>query len=277
MKKLIVIFNLVIMFFASNLFSQQQNLIGNSYITVADMIEVHGIDVNGNIDNNVTFRVRIGTKFRVNGFDSANNLKITFWYFDTKPTASSAQKATNNYGRTTNYVIEAWADGLEFTIDPKLVDNSCKHFYGKSNSFTWGIMTLPIKARFGNSDGRLFTFEENLNLGFTCGFRHQFASTTLQAINILAGFGVGSTKIDSSGMKNTLLTPSSRSALSLNLLNIGVLYQFDIFQIGFFMGGDYIPTEIGRNWKYQGKPWLGMAIGVSLFSKNKTDSKDGKN
>ena len=283
MKKILLLFSLTCVFLIQKNYAQQQNLIGSSFITIADFIEVNGVDAYGNIDLSKTFKIRVGTKFRINGFDDNNNLKITFWdYYINKDNTHAVKanqnnlKATNTYPVKDTFIINSWANRIEFVIDPKLLDNSCKQYFGKSNTFTWGFMTLPIKVRFGDKKNRLFTFEENLSLGLTCGYRYQFPSKNPQAINVLSGFGIGRSKIDTSSMKNTILTPSSNTAPTLNL-NLGILYQFEVFQVGFFIGGDYILTEIGRNWKYQGKPWLGMAIGVSLFSKNNTNTQDGLN
>lgn len=57
----------------------------------------------------------------------------------------------------------------------------------------------------------------------------------------------------------------------------GIVYQHEAFQIGIFIGEDFIVGELGRNWKYQGKPGLGLAIGVSLFTKNNDQNSTGNN
>ncbi|WP_281270912.1 hypothetical protein [Mucilaginibacter oryzae] len=31
-----------------------------------------------------------------------------------------------------------------------------------------------------------------------------------------------------------------------------------------------------RDWKYQGRPWVGLAIGISLFSRNDTRAEAGE-
>ena len=72
-----------------------------------------------------------------------------------------------------------------------------KIYYGKSNDFTWGVMTLPIKARIGNKKDRFFDFEENLNLGFTAGLKHQITGSHQQWLNYLAGVSVARVRTDS--------------------------------------------------------------------------------
>ena len=61
-----------------------------------------------------------------------------------------------------------------------------------------------------------------------------------------------------------------KTSLALSLHG-GFLYQFETFQVGLFVGADFVPGTIGRNWMHQGRPWVGLAIGVSLFSKNSVD------
>jgi len=141
--------------------------------------------------------------------------------------------------------------------------------------FTWGVMTLPIKARFGNGGKRLFDYEERLNLGFVFGLKKQLKGYNQQALNYLAGFGITSAKTDSSSMKD-LSDYDGKTSLALSL-HTGVLYQFETFQVGFFVGADFVPGTVGRSWRHQGRPWIGLAIGVSLFSKNSVDGTESGN
>jgi hypothetical protein len=50
------------------------------------------------------------------------------------------------------------------------------------------------------------------------------------------------------------------------------MYQYDKFQVGLFSGLDYIDQSSNVIWAYQGKPWVGFAIGVSLFGENKSSN-----
>ena len=61
------------------------------------------------------------------------------------------------------------------------------------------------------------------------------------------------------------------------MFSLGMLYQYETFQVGVFTGVDVIPGELGRNWKHQGRPWIGFALGVSLFTKTNPGSDSGKN
>jgi hypothetical protein len=47
------------------------------------------------------------------------------------------------------------------------------------------------------------------------------------------------------------------------------MFQYNKFQIGLYVGKDFV-GENANKFAYQGKPWLGLAIGVSLFGESKT-------
>jgi hypothetical protein len=155
--------------------------------------------------------------------------------------------------------LDSWANNLQFFIPLKDFNDKCEPIYPHQRSFTWGFLTLPIKARFGNKDAS-FTFEEKVNFGISFGLKWQHVGTTYSASNLLGGVSVGSVKIDND---------NSASALSFS---VGYMYQYDKFQIGLFSGVDYTGQSPKVNWAYQGKPWVGFAIGVSLFGENKTSA-----
>ncbi len=153
--------------------------------------------------------------------------------------------------------IDSWANNMQFFISLKDFNDKCESIYPHKRGFTWGFLTLPIKARFGNSKAP-FTFEEKINFGISAGLRWQHVNRVYSASNLLGGVSVGGVKIDKD---------NSASALSFSA---GYMYQYDVFQIGIFTGVDFIDKSAGVSWGYQGKPWVGFAIGFSLFGENKT-------
>ena len=153
--------------------------------------------------------------------------------------------------------IDSWGNNMQFFIPLKDFNDKCESIYPYKKGFTWGFLTLPIKVRFGNSKAP-FTFEEKINFGISAGKRWQYVNTVYSASNLLFGVSVGGVKIDKD---------NSASALSFSM---GYMYQYDVFQIGIFTGADFIDKSGGFSWGYQGKPWVGFAIGFSLFGENKT-------
>jgi hypothetical protein len=280
MKKIIII--ILLFAFVNRTSAQQQSITGNSYITIVDNMTVYGVRSNGSIDREQFFKVPKGTKFNANGLDSSNNIRITFWNYPNPSDTSKAHKvpkmgkASLPQGYSSNYsaakeFIGNWANDKEFIVDLKDFNSCCKLYYGKRFDFAWGVMTLPIKARLGNGDDRFFDVEENLNLGFTFGLRHQLPGVKEQALNYLLGVSIARVRADSISLKNNFKAPQSSVASAL-MFSGGVLYQYETFQIGIFVGFDNVMGELGRNWKFQSRPWIGFAVGVSLFSRNGTQA-----
>lgn len=259
--------------------SNAQNLIGKVYITTSDQIAVFGLDDKGNLDSARRYSARGYSKFSVVGFDEQNNVLITFWRYpvwhgNTKSYVHSdtiTKKYFADYQDSLQF-IGAWANYKRFAINPRILNSSAREYFGSKTEFTWGVMTLPIKARFGNHDDKFFDFEERLNLGFAFGMKKQLRGYVEQSMNYLIGFGITNVKTDSISLKDVSMY-DGKNSLALTLHG-GVMYQFDSFQVGLFLGTDFVPGSVGRTWVYQGKPWIGLAIGISLFSKNNATPAD---
>ena len=159
--------------------------------------------------------------------------------------------------------INSWANGWQFFISAEDFSNNCLFTYPHSNKFTWGFLTLPVKMRFDNNKGGRFDFEQNLNFGLTFGDKHQLVSTSDISLNYLVGLSVVNVPLNDA----TTTTPAtSTTAISTS---IGCMFQYDKFQIGAFVGEDFAGSHANQ-FNYQGKLWLGFAIGVSLFGEGKT-------
>ncbi|AMR31531.1 hypothetical protein A0256_08880 [Mucilaginibacter sp. PAMC 26640] len=272
MCKLIISIVLIMTTFGS----YAQAIIGKMYTIVPDFVNVYGVTKTNSIDPVAKFRASGGTKFTVTGFDKDHNIKLTFWrYVDARMHTKqydSVKRAEElyNFGVPNGY-IGKWANYKEFAMSPEDFNSSCIAYYGTKTEFTWGVMTLPIKLRPGNGSSRFFSYEESLNLGFVFGWRQQLKGKVKHSINYLMGVGIANVKTDSLSQKSGI-SPAGASAAAFSV-NAGVLYAHNNFQIGFFVGKDHIPGSQGRDWKYQGKPWIGLAVGISLFSD--TDSQGG--
>ncbi len=290
--------------------SISQNLIGKSFITNVENIRVYPSDTLN--DGKQFYYVHKDTKFTVIAIDKNNNLVITFWKYNTDSTQlkkwptpnflTDSVKAftavlhqrrsglsrvlhdlriplprNNNLDyQDENKYIGAWAGNSSFIIPLASFNQQTSPYNGKSNSFNWGVMTLPVKLRLGNHQDRYFNFEEKINLGFTAGWKHQFQSRINQGVNVLSGFGIANVKTDSVSLDNGYYDSKhvSETAFSATL---GCLYEYDVFQIGLFFGKDYLGSTLSRHWKYQGKTWIGLAIGISLFGTQTQSTSSGTN
>ena len=143
--------------------------------------------------------------------------------------------------------------------------------------FALGIAIVPIKMRFGNSkkskatiDSRYFNFESAVSLGFSVGCNVKLDKSKFTARNnlaFLAGISLSSVPLDSFTTKGFLKTNTNNASITGH---IGMLYQIDNFQIGVFTGIDYLAGEVGNQWKYRNKPWVGIGLGYSIFQAKKT-------
>jgi hypothetical protein len=282
--KLVILFVVCVLSFHQT-WGQSQSLVGKVYVVYSDQISVFGLNASGILDSTLKFTAKGGTKFSVVGFDDKNNILVTFWRYGKWDPAAGKYRYTRSDTIKKSYFLHYndslefignWANYKRFAINPRILNSSCKEYFGPKKEFTWGVMTLPIKARFGNNGKKLFDFEERLNLGFVFGLKKQLKGYSQHSLNYLAGFGISSARTDSLSMKD-LSAYDGRTSLALSL-HAGFLYQFEMFQVGLFIGADFVPGTVGRGWMHQGKPWVGLAIGVSLFSKNSVDgAEEGAN
>ena len=139
----------------------------------------------------------------------------------------------------------------------------CLPIHPSSESFTWGFLTLPLKLRFDNDKGGRFNFEQNLNFGLTFGGKHQYVSKNDISFNYLAGISVVNVPL------NNAMTGSEATSTAGFSFSLGGMFQIDKFQIGAYIGKDFAGDHANQ-FVYQGKTWLGIAIGISLFGEGKT-------
>lgn len=135
------------------------------------------------------------------------------------------------------------------------------------SDFVFGLITLPIKMRFGSSEmvngvqKRYFDFAGEISLGVSTGYRRRFSN--IASYSILTGLAITSVPIDSFASKGLITSETNVSALTWHL---GVLYQHKIFQIGIFTGLDFMKGELKRKWVYNNQPWLGIGLGIAILN-----------
>jgi len=195
-------------------------------------------------------------------------------YTKTKEQRGEVMKAPND--PTSPYAtfdelayVSSWANGWKFFIPANVFSLYCVSIYPSSDKFTWGFLTMPLKLRFDNKNKETglpaghFGFEQNLNFGVSFGGKHQFVSTNDISLNYLLGVSVVNVPLNNATDGNPA---TSAQAVSLSA---GLMFQYDKFQIGAFLGKDFT-SEHAKDFLYQGKTWLGIAVGVSLFGEGKT-------
>lgn len=257
-----------------------QNIVGKSYVSDVPDTKAYKID-KANVklvaDDNFVY-MKTKTKFTVIDLTDGKAI-IKFWNFSGGTPIATVDERYD-YANATAYA-DGNCNGRHFLIELDDLDTRCTEYNGSAHSFTWGAVTVPIKIRFGDGDSTYFGFEPTANLGLTAGYRYQIKGRANHALNVLGGTSIGSTsfrKVDfeTAYVNTDTVTDFSGTGLVLSTI-LGLVYQYDSFQIGLFTGLDFLPNELGRQWKHQGIPWLGVGIGIGLFSKEKEEKAQGNN
>lgn len=138
-------------------------------------------------------------------------------------------------------------------------------------SFVTGAVTIPIKIRPSGDetdiDGnkiRPFDFTGEVNVGLSFGLRIRLNPNGKGFIIPTAGLNLTSISVDPSTVKNDILT-SKTNASSITPF-IGVIGEYDNFQLSLLTGWDRLAGKTGENWVYQGKPWFGLGLGYNIFN-----------
>lgn len=161
------------------------------------------------------------------------------------------------------------------------------HFYQLQNRQTvtlsfceWSVATLviPIKYRFKGRNGLeedfSTAFNANLFGGYTWGksnFFHQEKvgnKTNTRKFTLGALIGISTAELDknNTSLDANPLGEDKKLTKGLASFGIGGTYAFNKINIGVFAGKDYAVGDDGSKWNYNKKPWIGLAIGYSLFN-----------
>jgi hypothetical protein len=132
---------------------------------------------------------------------------------------------------------------------------------------TFGLVNIPMKFRFANRNPehrkRYTDLEGNVNLGISVAQFLRVAEN--QTFYIAGGVSITQIRADEINTLNFVSKTENRSGFSVFA---GVIYQKDTYQVGILIGTDYVSGQIADYWVYQGKPWIGLGIGLGIFQPN---------
>lgn len=156
---------------------------------------------------------------------------------------------------------------IYFLVPAKIWDEYVEEVF-KTRGITFGIVNIPIKLRFPNSNPeyrkRLLDLDGNVNLGLSVA--PYWKKSNDQIIFLATGITVTQIKVDEINTLNYVSKTENRGGFGIF---IGAIYQKDVYQIGLMVGADYATGDVSEYWVYQGKPWLGVGIGIGIFQPNK--------
>ncbi|MFH4967282.1 hypothetical protein V8G61_03670 [Gaetbulibacter sp. M240] len=137
--------------------------------------------------------------------------------------------------------------------------------YKKKGSFVVGASTTLIKIRPGNGedgDEAIYSeFGNDFNIGVTAGWRITDWKRDV-SISLVGGIAFSSIKVTPQTTKDFIDSESTQSSITFST---GAIFEIQKFQISTFLGIDTMSGEIGRNWIYRNRPWIGLGFGYEIF------------
>lgn len=163
---------------------------------------------------------------------------------------------------------------IYFKLKKTVFEKVCKVFSSR-HSATIGIPSIAVKTRFGNNgtgeNPRYFSFENDVNLGLSAGYKYSFGAKRQYAVNALVGFTISAISLDSLSTRGRINSKTSIASFSPH---VGLVFDFDKFQAGLYLGYDLLSGELNKYWLYSQQPWLGIGLGYSIFNTEKSSAKN---
>ncbi|PZU87013.1 MAG: hypothetical protein DI529_07655 [Chryseobacterium sp.] len=130
----------------------------------------------------------------------------------------------------------------------------------KKWDITFGTITTPFKFRFSPS-----VFTNNLSLGGSANYTYKFLNDF--HVGGVIGLSLSSVTLDAASTNGFVTDNTERPAFTPSL---HLLLGYKQINLLAGVGWDIINknSEIEKSWIYNGKPWLGLGLGISLFNQN---------
>jgi hypothetical protein len=214
-------------------------------------------DKNGKTDDNATPIIsEVGQKFVVilipkNSTDAV----ITILKYKN----AEQQNIYNLKGKDPAYFNVSFAD-----LDQSAIKDS-----KVNGSLALGVINFPFKYR---AQKGLADFSGSFNFGVAIGYTFSHKSYSKWNFSLVSTYSISNIVLDSaSATKNQARLVSSNNFTSFSFA-FGGLLQYDKVQVGAFVGWDNLnrSNQLTYGWVYQGKPWISVGFGYSIFSFGKT-------
>jgi len=145
---------------------------------------------------------------------------------------------------------------------------------------TVSALSIPLKYRLRDNDseiGEEFTTDFNANLfvgisfyGKTSFFHRKdvgnISNTRKWTGGVLIGASTVTLNPSNTAAANQPLDINTEIVKGLGTIGLGLTYSYNKINLGGFIGWDYSIGDDAEKWNYNKKPWLGIALGYSLFN-----------
>lgn len=168
----------------------------------------------------------------------------------------------------------ATADGIQYFFLIPLTEFAAKcseYHYDPRWDIAFGTVTNPFKFRKGPAQ-----FTQNLNLGAAVAYVRKFQYDF--SVGVMGGLSLSSVTLDKYSTRDFVqenterpaFTPSAHIVLGYKKVNLLLGVGWDIINK---------TTDVEKSWVYNGKPWLGIGLGISLFNstEEKSETKPDEN
>jgi len=255
MKKMKFVLTVVLMIFTTLISFGQTDVRENRHTFKYD-IELEECEFDGTaITPTNKIVMEKGWKFRVRNVVGTNYIIQVSKFTDGSPTATAQNLETFQDSNNDNiYFKLGTTEYLAFAEELK-----------RRGSFVVGASTTLIKIRPGNGeDGENAIFSEfgnDFNIGVTAGWRINDWKKNV-SVSLVGGIGFSSIKVTPQTTRDFIDSESTQSSITFSG---GAIFEIQKFQISTFIGIDTMSGEIGRNWIYRNRPWIGLGFGYEIF------------
>jgi hypothetical protein len=137
----------------------------------------------------------------------------------------------------------------------------------RRGTFTVGAATTLIKIRPGRKEPKngydvYSEFGNDFNIGVSAGWKFQPYRKMQLAHSGVIGLSFSSIKVTPYTTKNFLEAESTQGCVTFSA---GYVFEYNKFQVSIFSGLDLMSGQVGRNWIYRNRPWLGLGFGFQIF------------
>ena len=152
-----------------------------------------------------------------------------------------------------------------FTVPIKDIqdENLCKREEFIGASLAVGALNFPFKYRPQTGD-----LSGAFNFGIAVGINIKHKSWRKFNSSLVLGFSFTNVVLDSTNASRNQGQLASTNNFSAGSLSLGFLVQNGRVQLGAFLGVDRLSNINQKqfDWKYQGKPWLSLGLGIGVFA-----------
>ncbi|MES2648089.1 MAG: hypothetical protein V4717_14525 [Bacteroidota bacterium] len=139
--------------------------------------------------------------------------------------------------------------------------------FQKKGIFTVGASTTLIKIRPGQKEPKdgyniYSEFGNDFNIGISAGFKFKPYRRLEVSHSLVGGLSFSSIKVTPYTTKNFIESESTQACVTFSA---GYVFEYNKFQVSVFTGLDMMSGEIGRNWIYRNRPWIGLGFGFQIF------------